>query len=442
MIIKFILLFAVYANAACQEGQHSDMAGACICDNPDEIVDISGFCGKRIEQLPEPRDIVSKLFNSTPRYDKLARPDYGTGKATTIKAQFRINSIAAIIPTKSLFTVDLFLRLTWKDPRLAFGTVLKPEVLAVDSHLAWRPDIYFFNEAGKMEELDGVFKIYADGTIFWSRHYLIDLHNTFKLHDFPFDDQKLDIELISFANNKKTMNLSWYDLKHDGAVFPPVKTTFKSVLWSLDHDESQTSEVIFRDNTPSFDKLTYTLYVSRYSVIYMLKYIFPLFIIALLTTVTYWIPVDSVPARVGLCMSLTIANITLNFVIQQELPKVNYPTNADLFITLVFIFNFIALVEFTISHNWFIEGRSDVADKLDWGFRQWAPCMVLLSLTTLFKNTSAMIIVKIFALIAAIAISLFIFWYKYRELQREKAENLDSLESLNLDKEKDIGDDF
>jgi gamma-aminobutyric acid receptor subunit pi len=330
--------------------------------------------------LPEISQISNELFRS---YDKLSRPYYGQ-KPTEVACQYRINALMEVSPKLNQFTVDLFLRLKWTDPRLKYKYDLGYETLQIDPTLIWKPDIYFHNEAKKMDQLDATLKIKSNGEVFWSRHFIMALNSEFDMHDFPFDSQQLDFVLLSFANNEKTMNLSYYS---NGPIYPPVGKTFSAVLWSLDDDFSRhLQKENFREGEAPFDKLIYSIKISRQSSIYVLKFIVPLAIVSLSTCLTYWITPTSIPARTSFSVALLIATITLNFVIQSDLPKVNYPSNLDLYIAMVFMFVFVALVEFAFTHYFLYHGKTIIAEVLDYSFRGWQPVMVIHSLGILFRN--------------------------------------------------------
>jgi hypothetical protein len=132
---------------------------------------------------------------------------------------FRINSVIDIVPKLNAFKVDLHLRLKWIDPRLKFTQIISEDSLLLNPDLVWKPDVYFFNEAGKPEILDRSLRLKQNGEITWNRHFIISLNSAFGVHDYPFDSQELDFVLMSYANSQKTMNLRYFE---SGPVYPSV----------------------------------------------------------------------------------------------------------------------------------------------------------------------------------------------------------------------------
>jgi hypothetical protein len=224
-------------------------------DMPNKIlISLVALLFNYVKTAPPLGTIQNELFNGNPKYDKLSRPDIGS-QPTRVRCQYKINSVMDVIPKLNQFTVDLFLRTEWLDDRLAYTHDIGKETLQADPDLLWKPDIYFHNEAAKMEVLDGTLKIKNNGMVFWSRHYIVKLSAKFDLHDFPFDAQTLQFKLISFANNENILNLSYFDDKNGGPVFPPIMTTFSSVLWEFEGESHSIEKEVNRDRSPKFDLL-------------------------------------------------------------------------------------------------------------------------------------------------------------------------------------------
>ncbi|KAJ3331454.1 hypothetical protein HDU76_003150 [Blyttiomyces sp. JEL0837] len=316
--------------------------------------------------FPSLGGIISALLTN---YDNTSRPGIG-GDPTRVQVQYRINRLDNVEPKTNSFAMDLFLRLQWNDSRLAFPDKLGNESLRISPpNMIWLPDVYFYNEHDKMETLDEVVKISNNGVCFWSRHFLMTLATPFKLQDFPFDTQNLTLQVVSYSYNVQTMKLEFYPDEAGGAAFPDPSTTFSSVLWQLQSTGGQVGSIIFREGTPKYDILSFYITVKRDASSYILKYLAPLFFIALCSTLTYWIDPGAVPARVGFGVSLLLATVTLNFVLSADLPKVNYATKMDIFVAVAFIYVFIAMIEFSVIHHFKSIGKPLISSTIENYFR-------------------------------------------------------------------------
>jgi hypothetical protein len=121
--------------------------------------------------------------------------------------------------------------------------------------------------------------------------------------------------------------------------------------------------------------------------------------------------------------SLLIAVITMNFIIQLDLPKVNYPTNLDTYVAIIFIFTFTAQMQFAISHYLHAHDNALISEKLDQGFRIWQPVMVFHSISILGKSGTVGGLIKNGAAVSSIIFTILIF-VLILKLYREEVESI------------------
>ncbi|KAI8893929.1 neurotransmitter-gated ion-channel ligand binding domain-containing protein [Globomyces pollinis-pini] len=297
-------------------------------------------------QLPSIDALVGRLTNSS-IYDKLERPQFGLDP-TVVKVQYQINRIANINPITNGYEMDIILKLQWNDDRLKYDEDFKNEALSLNEQLIWTPDVYFFNQLGKMDSLDSILMIQRDGQVSWSRRLIMNFGLPFKLNTFPFDTQSLPIKIVSYGYNQDLMQLQYFDTIDGGSNFPLIRDTFQSALWKLDTVETKRDQILYRQGTKPFDMLTLTIQISRIATTYLMKYVIPLYFIGLCSSIGYWIDVTALPTRGGFAVSLLLSTVTLNFVMTSDLPKVAYATALDMFITTIFGFVFISLMEYAI----------------------------------------------------------------------------------------------
>jgi len=92
---------------------------------------------------------ISALLTSFQEgYDKKVRPNYG-GPAVVVGVTLYVLSISALSEVEMDFTLDMYFRQFWQDPRLSFERRLGLEKLVVGAEyiqLIWVPDTFFVNE--------------------------------------------------------------------------------------------------------------------------------------------------------------------------------------------------------------------------------------------------------------------------------------------------------
>ena len=208
-------------------------------------------------------------------------------------------------PVSSTFTIDVFLRLYWTDPRLIVSREDLPSSNGSDYRVlgsvslgngidapsrVWTPDVYFGNEVAP-NLLNEVLKLSPyTGELFWSRHFVVQLTNTYVLTTFPFDRQTLTLQLVSYSYNENQMNLFWRDEAGGGPVFPPTDPkTFSAVTWDYLGYAVDKVRYFSRQGQPAYDLMIYNISISRKAGSYYIKSFMPLGLLVALTVVSYWL---------------------------------------------------------------------------------------------------------------------------------------------------------
>ena len=70
----------------------------------------------------EARNVTEILNRLTSDYDKRLRPNYG-GEPVTIGVTMHVSDISAISEVAMDYTLDIYLRQFWRDPRLQFSGI-------------------------------------------------------------------------------------------------------------------------------------------------------------------------------------------------------------------------------------------------------------------------------------------------------------------------------
>jgi hypothetical protein len=245
------------------------------------------------------------------------------------------------------FQLDLFVNEYWIDSRLAFDEAKWPftNSLRIPPRFTpWLPDTFFFNALKCQAISDQSLTLQADGTVFWSRHQSCTFHSQFDLISFPFDSQILAVRRTSFSYTDSELLLNF--LTYSGWR-PDPQVDFTNSLWDFNYAFSNRSSLSFI-NTHSANAY---LAVSRKSVSYILKMIMPMFMLTLLSTLSYAVDPGSPPARVAFSVALILSIVTFNSVVSQDLPKINYATLIDWYVWYCFLFVVSALGEYAWVNN-------------------------------------------------------------------------------------------
>ena len=233
---------------------------------------------------------------------------------------FRLNLLYAVSSKDETFALDMFVREQWNDPRLAFSpTMWNSDVdgpLRIPTTRAWKPDTFFYN-AIATSITDSLLILTPTGDLSYTRHYTCTFHISFDLTAFPFDSQTFNIERLSFAYSYLELDL----VPMSPCWVPDPSVNYENSLWSLNGWSCVQDFYSFRGSQQSYARVTANLNVSRLSQNYVVKLILPMFIIVLLSTLTYWIDPKSAPARVGGTVTLVLSIVTFNLTVSSDLTK-------------------------------------------------------------------------------------------------------------------------
>ncbi len=153
-----------------------------------------------------------------------------------------IEEILAIREGDNAFDVKGYLQLGWRDERLKFDAadlgVWKRVYLERDAEQMleriWWPDVEFANQVRGRERFNEELIISADGKVEYRERFTVSLATNFQMRKFPFDRQRLLIELESFAWSSDDLVLKKKDeLVRFGKEFQLPGWTIESISESV-----------------------------------------------------------------------------------------------------------------------------------------------------------------------------------------------------------------
>lgn len=294
--------------------------------------------------LPQVSSLFTALFSD---YDSQLRPYINTTKPVVVSTALRINLLYNVDSKEETFQLDLFVNEYWVDPRLAFDASLYSlnNTLRIPStYTPWQPDTFFFNSVKCLTIVDSSLTLSSDGTVFWSRHQSCTFHSAFYLADFPFDSQTLAVRRTSFSYTSSELTLKFLT---SSGWRPDPEEDFTNSLWDFNYAFSNTTTLSFINT----DSVNAYLVVDRKWLAYVLKMVLPMFLITLLSTMSYAVDPSSPPARVSFTVALILSIVTFNTVVSADLPKINYATMIDWYVWYCFLFVVSALGEYAIVNN-------------------------------------------------------------------------------------------
>ncbi|XP_075232274.1 glycine receptor subunit beta-type 4-like [Lycorma delicatula] len=250
------------------------------------------------------------------------------------------------------YEVDLYLRQKWQDERLKHADIT--EVLDLnDPNLVkaiWKPEVYFPN--AKHAEFQFVtvpnvlIRINPDGEILYMLRLKLTFSCMMDLSKFPLDNQICTMEVASFSKTIEELRLEW-------------KTMNPVIMGKgLRMPQFEIVDIVPSDCQESFQIGNYSclvaeFYLSRSVGFHLVQSYLPTILIVVISWVSFWMDVDSVPGRTTLGVTTLLAVSSQSSGIQSGLPQVSYVKAIDVWMGTCTAFVFCALLEFTfVNYMW------------------------------------------------------------------------------------------
>jgi hypothetical protein len=225
--------------------------------------------------------------------------------------------------------------------------------------------------------------VVRDGKCVRSRRIHSTLHTRYDLRRFPFDEQKLVIDIAD-------------------AEFDSSDLAYAPAPWHLEYDEDARDELVAWNiadkpgwtltqrafssspGAPTYPHAVITVAARRRVGFYLTRFFLPLLLIVAVAMTVFWIHPEDLNSQIGIGVTCLLAVIAFQFAQSTSLPAVAYLTFADRVYAICYFAIALALVESIWGNTLVRRGRHADADKLDrvcrWAFPGGIAALVAISL--------------------------------------------------------------
>ena len=176
-----------------------------------------------------------------------------------------------------------------------------------------------------------------------------EIKNDFNLSSFPFDKQIIKISII--GEDIEDSILDYNDSAYRLIDYSKDKISIPG--WDLENIKLNNSNLILRDII--FSKLEYEIHIEREYFYYIFKIILPIILILFICWSSVWLNRKEVESKLTITIVCLLSLIAYNFVIDNEIPKLNYLTIMDWIILLSYLYaaapNILAIISYQLGLN-------------------------------------------------------------------------------------------
>ncbi|CAG5122965.1 unnamed protein product [Candidula unifasciata] len=286
---------------------------------------------------------------------KTAPPLYDHPDPATIQVLLYVTSIDAVNEASMDFTVGILLHLRWVDKRIYHDKAKlyfennRVESLDFDSENIKKKkgsfhDIMTHNQ---------MMRLYKEGTILYISRLSMTLSCPMDLMNYPFDKQTCYLLIMSFGYSDADLILEWMNTTEpfsDVLDGQPIVVDESIVLpqFEVKDVKANTCNKRYHQKYGNHSCLQAEFHMSRNIWFYMVQMYVPSILIVMLSWISFWLTVNSVPGRISLGLLTVLTMTTQSSSVNAALPRVSYTKAIDVWMSTCLVFVFAALLEFAI----------------------------------------------------------------------------------------------
>ena len=291
---------------------------------------------------------------------RIAERPSADGASTEVTVGLFLFDIDEIDDVRQRFKVDIFINIAWQDPRLALPEEERSgQIRTVPIDDIWTPRGLLVNDRGLTRLLPLVADVDAQGNVVIRQRLSGELAVNLNLRAFPFDTQRLPIQIISYQYSPDEVRFS------QNSRFGGVVEDYSGEGWSFRLLDIDFGEFTVPDAGVARPQLTYIVEAQRKTQYYLLTMFLPMSLIVFMSWTAFWIQPNVVPPRIAISTASIFSLIAFGFSIRLSLPRVSYVTHADQFVIGCTLLVFLALGVAVIGSRWASADSLDKALRLN-----------------------------------------------------------------------------
>ncbi|XP_052082687.1 acetylcholine receptor subunit beta-type unc-29-like [Mytilus californianus] len=260
------------------------------------------------------------LFNQTDDgYNKLVLPNY----PVTVKAEYTLLALNSLDIKEQIFETSGWFTVVWIDSRLSwtnssYGNI---DYIFVPEDQVWHPELIVQNSIVELRKNLGaekIVRIQYNGEVQWEPPAVLSTACDMDVTYFPYDSQTCTIELASWGFPADVVNLEFLDTQIN------LEEYNKDEEWNLTTTSQKTYNIT--EGNLKFSELLFQMEFKRYYGHYLMSVIFPTILTAVLTFVTFFLPLES-GDKIGYILTVLLALAVLLTLFSDSMPTTSKHTS-------------------------------------------------------------------------------------------------------------------
>jgi hypothetical protein len=283
-----------------------------------------------------------------------------------VSVDFFLLDIASVDGASESFHASLYFDLKWTDPRMVFDAAAfgSDHVLftgsSVDEQLAqmWSPGVDVSNLNGDPQVIDKTLTIRSNGEVEYEVRLAGDFASPMELSRFPFDRQKLCVQLESFLWTADEVQLiAVQSPRHVNENLLIHDWSLISVGASVDNERYVTGD--------GYSRFSSTIEVQRDPWFYIWSVLFPLVLVTFFAFLCFFWDQETITERVAQVLTCLLTVTAQSLAVSGDLPKISYFTRIDYAFLLTYAVLLLVAIE-SVYAKFLNERNHALADEIDY----------------------------------------------------------------------------
>lgn len=314
-----------------------------------------------------PQDAEQVLF-------KTARPNPSQGP-TPVKFLVYVLNISKVDDAGQNFTANVFLRLRWKDPRLANPN---GPIRRVPLEKVWNPQVLIANQLGRVARaLPEMVQVQPDGTVIYIQRFTGKFSQELMLANFPTDTHTFAIQFVASGHRVQELTFQPEHLKNisGGAMAEDVSLPDWKIL---------SHEIRIEPYTPlegiHIAAFAFQFVAERHLGYYLWQVVLPMVVVVVMSWTPFWVGRQHINVRIPVAASSILTLIAYRFILAHLLPKLPYMTRLDYFTVGSTLLVLLSLIGVMVTAFFVVHDKEQQAQKIDHWARGAFPAVFFLLL--------------------------------------------------------------
>lgn len=287
-----------------------------------------------------------------------------------VEVKIYLIDIEGIDSIAQSFVANLTLVLLWHDPSLAHNG---RDSIEKDLEDISHPRLQILNQQRLAKTFPESVEIRPDGVVIYRQRLWGSFSQPLELRDFPFDKQRLEIQLgnINFGTQKFNLKISPNSGISENLSIPD---------WEILQWDFIAEELKFGNESARLPGMVFSVEAKRDANYFKYKVILPLILIVMMSWLVFWIDASLAASQISVAVTAMLTMIAYRFALAGMLPRLPFLTTLDVFVMASTIMVFLAMVEVIYTTYLITNNRAEKAQLID-QIARWLAPLIYFSLT-------------------------------------------------------------